>query len=98
LDSKRLGLLINVGKLFFAKLPGDLEKALKTRSNELFAINDRFRNLASLHEHKLSITCFFERAESSGLGDVVGPQAINFGYVLMFPRSWIEIRQSWAIL
>ncbi|OXV06684.1 hypothetical protein Egran_05549 [Elaphomyces granulatus] len=70
LDSKRLSLLINVSKLFFAGLPGDLETALKTRSSELFAINDEFRNIALLQENKLSITCFFERVETTGLGDV----------------------------
>jgi hypothetical protein len=71
LDSKRLSLLINVSKLFFARLPGDLETTLKTRSSELFAINDEFRNIALVQENKLSITCFFERVETKGLGDVV---------------------------
>lgn len=71
MDSKRLGLLVNVSKLFFARLPKDLETALKTRSTELFAINDRFRNIPLLQENKLLITCFFERVETAGLGDVV---------------------------
>jgi hypothetical protein len=71
LHSKRLGLLVNVSKLFLAKLPGDLETALKTRSIELFAINDQFRNIPLLQENKLLITCFFERVKTAGLGDVV---------------------------
>jgi len=71
LDTKRLSLLINVSKLFFTKLPGDLESSLVTRSKELFTINDRFRNIELLLENKLSITCFYERVETVGLGDVV---------------------------
>lgn len=60
-----------MSKLFFAKLPGDLETSLKIRSTELFAINDQFRNIALLQGTKCSITCFYERVETAGLGDVV---------------------------
>jgi hypothetical protein len=71
LDTKRLALLINVSKLFFTKIPGELESSLKTRSKELFSINDRFRNIAILLDKMLSVTCFYERVATDGLGDVV---------------------------
>jgi hypothetical protein len=74
LDKKRLALLINVAKLFFTKLPADLETSLKTRSNELFSINDRFRNISLIQDNFLTITCFYEGIATEGLGDVVdGP-------------------------
>ena len=72
LDKKRLALLINVAKLFFTKLPADLESSLKTRSNELFSINDHFRNVTLLQNNLLTITCFYEGIATEGLGDVVG--------------------------
>lgn len=71
LDTKRLSLLINVSRVFFATLPADLERDLKPRSRELFGINDRFRNITLVKENKISITCFYERVEMANLGDVV---------------------------
>jgi len=71
LDSTRLGLLINISKVFLAKIPGELEKDLKTRSRELFSINDRFKDIDLIVNRTVSITCFYERLETANLGDVV---------------------------
>jgi len=57
-----------------AGIYANIENSLRQRADELFSINDRFRNISLLTEAILSITCFYERVQTAGLGDVVVDQ------------------------
>ncbi|KAH8743523.1 hypothetical protein BGZ57DRAFT_980045, partial [Hyaloscypha finlandica] len=65
LDTKRLSFLMNVARLSFTRIPQELENSLRTRSTELFSINDRFRHISTIHT--LIITCFYERSNDESI-------------------------------
>jgi hypothetical protein len=71
LNTKRLGILMNLAQFVTSRIPKELVEALKVRADELFQINDQFRNISLLQDNLLSITCFYERVEMPGLGDLV---------------------------
>lgn len=72
LEATRVSTLIHAAGLFQVRIPGNLQESLKVRSTELFRINDQFRKISLFDGGKLSVTCFYERQTTAGLGDVVG--------------------------
>jgi hypothetical protein len=80
LEATRVSLLIGIAGLASARIPANILESLKLRAAELFRINDQFRNLSLLRENRLSLTCFYERRETPGLGDVVSKDILIIHY------------------
>lgn len=77
LRSTRITLLKKVAKIAYTRIPANLERALELRAEELFRVNDSFRNLSTIRDRTVALTCFYERKETLALGDVVSTRFLS---------------------
>jgi hypothetical protein len=69
---------MNIAKLTLTRIPANLQGSLEIRAQELFRMNDQFRNIEIVQNGGLSVTCFYEREQMRGLGDVVSAKSPLF--------------------